>query len=144
MDNKQYIMSVLDRRTLLEQLQEEAAELIKAASKVMRAEGLNNNVTPVGVGEANRNLQEEFSDLLAVGELLELIDCTNDKKMERWAERLAGRSGETGQGETYARATDIFAHAQRLYVCSNCGEEILDPKKYCTNCGHYFSEVERK
>ncbi len=99
MDNKQYIMSVLDKRTLLEQLQEEAAELIKAASKVMRAEGLNNNVTPVSVGEANLNLQEEFSDVLAVGELLGLIDCQDESKLERWAERLRSEEND----KTYAR-----------------------------------------
>lgn len=143
-NRKEYVASVLDCRTRLEQLAEEATELAQAALKCIRAEELSNNVTPISARQAAANLQEEFSDVLAVAELLGLANRQDPAKWERWAERLAGRSGETGQGETYARTTDIFAHKQRLFVCSHCGEEILDPKKYCTACGHYLAEVERK
>lgn len=85
---KEYVLSVLSERELLEQLTEEAAEMQQAAMKCIRAEGLSNNTTPVSAGQARTNLQEEFSDILTVAELLELIDCRNDKKLQRWAERL--------------------------------------------------------
>lgn len=43
----EYIRSKLDRRTLLEQLAEEASELSQSALKVIRADGMSNNYTPV-------------------------------------------------------------------------------------------------
>lgn len=86
---QEYILSVLTERELLEQLAEEAAELAKAALKLIRAEGLSNNTTPITAGQARTDLQEEFSDILMVAELLELIDCQDAKKWRRWAERLA-------------------------------------------------------
>lgn len=91
---QEYILSVLSERELLEQLAEEAAELSQAALKLIRAEGLSNNTTPVTAGQARTNLQEEFSDILTVAELLELIDCQNDKKLQRWAERLGYKDVE--------------------------------------------------
>ena len=45
-DDKLYVLQHLDRRTLLEQLAEEAAELSQAALKAIRAEELSNNPTP--------------------------------------------------------------------------------------------------
>lgn len=63
---KEYILRVLTERELLEQLTEEAAEMQQAAMKLIRAEGLSNNTTPVTAGQARTNLQEEFSDLLTV------------------------------------------------------------------------------
>ena len=42
-DDKLYVLQHLDRRTLLEQLAEEAAELSQAALKAIRAEELSNN-----------------------------------------------------------------------------------------------------
>lgn len=91
---QEYILSVLSERELLEQLAEEAAELSQAALKCIRAEGLSNNTTPISAGQARTNLQEEFSDVLAVAELLELVDCQNDKKLQRWAERLGYKDVE--------------------------------------------------
>lgn len=77
---KEYVLSVLSERELLEQLAEEAAELSQAALKLIRAEKLSNNTTPISAGQARTDLQEEFSDVLTVAELLELIDCQNAKK----------------------------------------------------------------
>lgn len=96
---KEYVLSVLSERELLEQLAEETAELSQAALKLIRAEGLSNNTTPVTAGQARTNLQEEFSDILMVAELLELIDCQNDRKLQRWAERL-GYKAESECGES--------------------------------------------
>lgn len=91
---QEYVLSVLSERELLEQLAEEAAELAKAALKCIRAEKLSNNTTPISAGQARTDLQEEFSDVLMVAELLELIDCQNDKKWQRWAERLGIKQHE--------------------------------------------------
>lgn len=44
-EDKRYVLEHIDRRTLLEQLAEEAAELSQAALKLIRAEGLSNNPT---------------------------------------------------------------------------------------------------
>ena len=48
---QEYILSVLSERELLEQLTEEAAEMQQAAMKLIRAEGLSNNTTPVTAGQ---------------------------------------------------------------------------------------------
>ena len=105
---KEYIFGVLSERELLEQLAEEAAELSQAALKLIRAEGLSNNTTPISAGQARTNLQEEFSDILMVAELLELIDCQNAKKWRRWAERL-GYEHENKKGdELKAKAVEMI------------------------------------
>lgn len=90
MADKNYILSILDARTLLEQLAEEASELAQAALNFIRAKRLNNNYTPVDVGDAYLNLREEMRDVLAVASMLgiaEYNDCRNPK-IRRWAERL--------------------------------------------------------
>ena len=96
MDNKQYIMSVLDDRTKLEQLAEEAAELSQAALKLIRASELCNNPTTITREEALQNMHEEIIDVLmcvrAYNCLLECVDFAdateNSDKWIRWAERL--------------------------------------------------------
>lgn len=90
MADKSYILSVLDERTLLEQLAEEASELAQAALKFIRAKQLNNNYTPLTAGDAYLNLREEMRDVLTVASMLGLAeynDCKNPK-IRRWAERL--------------------------------------------------------
>lgn len=52
-DDKLYVLQHLDRRTLLEQLAEEAAELSQAALKAIRAEELSNNPTPTNASIAS-------------------------------------------------------------------------------------------
>lgn len=90
MADKNYILSVLDARTLLEQLAEEASELAQAALKLIRAAEYSNNPTPITRQEAEVNLDEELHDVLAVASLLGLIDYDDDEnpKWKRWAERL--------------------------------------------------------
>lgn len=124
---KEYVLSVLSERELLEQLTEEAAEMQQAAMKLIRAEGLSNNTTPVTAGQARTNLQEEFSDLLTVAELLELIDCRNDKKLQRWAERLGFKDVEDDEekGELIKAAEKIKAYCANrdgCIECTFCGE----------------------
>lgn len=99
MTDKEYILNELDERTLLEQLAEESAELSQAALKYIRAHELSKNYTPKTEEEAERDLQEEFSDVLTVAELLELIDCRNDKKLQRWAEWLGYKDVEHDEEE---------------------------------------------
>lgn len=97
---KDYILNKLDERTLLEQLAEEASELSQAALKLIRAKGLNENVTPKTEESVMINLSEEMLDCCMVMALL----CFKDKKImtavlddydigdtpkwKRWAERL--------------------------------------------------------
>lgn len=119
---QEYVLSVLSERELLEQLTEEAAELQQAAMKCIRAEGLSNNTTPVSAGQARTNLQEEFSDVLMVAELLELIDCQNDKKWQRWAKRLGYKDDEE-------KSEAIKAVGMIKTYCVNC--------KGCIDCPFY-------
>ena len=85
-----YIRKKTDRRTFLELMAEEAAELSQACLKCIRAEGLNNNPTPVAAWEAQRNLQEEWEDVQRVGRFLNLqpISQEDDVKVKRWLYRM--------------------------------------------------------
>lgn len=99
-DYRDFILKKLDERTLLEQLAEEASELSQAALKLIRAKGLNNNVTPKTEYEAIQNIVEEIRDRSIVITLLcykdkKLLaaifnseDAENSPKWKRWAERL--------------------------------------------------------
>lgn len=122
MKYQEYILSVLSERELLEQLAEEAAELSQAALKCIRAEGLSNNTTPISAGQARTNLQEEFSDVLTVAELLELIDCRNDKKLQRWAERIGykAESERDEKSEVTKAAEKIKAYCANRAGCLGC------------------------
>lgn len=115
---KEYVLQKLTKRELLEQLAEEAAELSQAALKYIRAEGLSNNTTPVSAGQAQVDLQEEFSDVLAVAELLELIDCQNDKKWRRWAERLGYKDDE--EKSEAIKAAEILKAYCKNRCCGYC------------------------
>lgn len=119
---QEYILSVLSERELLEQLAEETAELSQAALKCIRAEGLSNNTTPISAGQARTNLQEEFSDVLAVAELLELVDCQDAKKLQRWAERLGYKDVEDDEekGELIKAAEKIKAYCANREGCTEC------------------------
>lgn len=90
MADKNYILRILDARTLLEQLAEEASELAQAALKLIRAAEYSNNPTPITLQEAEVGLDEELHDVLAVASLLGIIEYDDDEnpKWKRWAERL--------------------------------------------------------
>ena len=93
-----FVKTKLDKRTLYEQLAEEAAELSKAALKVIRARGMNNNVTPIDPIQAENDLLEEAADVMGVLALLIPDDRYKNFvsywKIERWAERLGYQEGE--------------------------------------------------
>ena len=94
-----FVLEKLDKRTILEQLAEEGSELSKASLKIIRAEELSNNFTPVTREEAFSNLCEEIHDIFMVIHLLwlkckyptEIADLLleeSNPKWERWAKRL--------------------------------------------------------
>ena len=80
--DKEYILNELDARTLLEQLAEESAELGQAALKYIRAHELNKNYTPKTEEEAELDLQEEFTDVCCVANMLGLVAGENNRKLE--------------------------------------------------------------
>lgn len=97
-DDKLYVLQHLDRRTLLEQLAEEAAELSQAALKMIRAEELSNNPTPTNAFIASEQLEEEANDVLM---LLEPLGIQMSKmhiglKWYRWADRLRAKQEKKG------------------------------------------------
>lgn len=92
MTDYRYVVEHTSRRTRLEQLAEEAAELSQAALKLIRAMGYE-NPTPVSEIDAWHNLDEEYLDLvLAYGVAIEareeLFDAETFPKLKRWADRL--------------------------------------------------------
>ena len=102
-ENQKYfwhVVTVLDKRTILEQLAEESSEVTKEALKVIRAESFSNNRTPISRQDAINKLIEEINDLRMIISLLkpkykELDDALpkdndiiNNPKWKRWAHRL--------------------------------------------------------
>lgn len=87
-----YIQRTLSKRELLEQLAEECNELAKASLKLIRADGMSKNVTPIAKKDAWDNFIEEQLDVISLLWLLtgnshfSYID--NYPKYERWAKRL--------------------------------------------------------
>lgn len=89
-DDKAYVLSHTDQRTLLEQLAEEAAELSQAALKLIRAEGLSDNPTPANVSIASEQLNEEFADVLMAADAIgiPILESWDNSKWRRWAARI--------------------------------------------------------
>ena len=87
-----YIRSKLSNQELLEQLAEECNELAKASLKMIRANGMSANITPITRREAYDNFVEEQKDVVSVLWLLTRNDryayIDGYPKMERWAKRL--------------------------------------------------------
>lgn len=90
MDTKNIVRARLTTRDLLEQLAEECAELAQAALKVIRANGMSANATPITAQSAYSKIVEESGDVLMLLDLLRLadIDTSDNPKWERWAARL--------------------------------------------------------
>lgn len=89
------VANQLGKRDKLEMVAEEADELGKAALKLIRAEGLSDNPTPISLHEAVQNFYEEFQDVLIAMRVLvspskyaSLLDVDNSPKFKRWYERL--------------------------------------------------------
>ena len=85
------INTLLDCCELLAGLAEEAAELAQAALKMRRTLD-KSNPTPMTTGDASRNLNEEFADVLLCAAVLgfdrEEIARIIREKAARWSTRL--------------------------------------------------------
>lgn len=88
--NRSYVLKNTDRRTLLEQLAEEAAELSQAALKLIRAEGLSNNPTNRNTLIAQEQLNDEVTDVLMIVDALKIpvLESYANNKWQRWADRI--------------------------------------------------------
>ena len=98
------LVSDLPDRDLLEQLAEESGELSQAALKLIRAQGMSQNPTPISEDEAMHSLIEEANDVLIILVILGLADqsAVHDwRKLVRWAERLreANEEKEAANGD---------------------------------------------
>lgn len=97
-DDKVYVLQHLDRRTLLEQLAEEAAELSQAALKMIRAEELSNNPTPTNESIAREQLSEEANDVIMLLAPLYILASESyiEYKWHMWADRLRAKQEKKG------------------------------------------------
>lgn len=96
----EHVVRSLDKRSVLEQLAEESSEITKAALKVIRAEKLSVNTTPITYEESMEKLIEEINDVRMIISILkykypeidnafpEDNDIINNPKWKRWAKRL--------------------------------------------------------
>ena len=96
----EHVVKSLDKRSVLEQLAEESSEITKAALKVIRAEKLSVNTTPITYEESMEKLIEEINDVRMIISMLktkyheldnalpEDNDIINNPKWKRWAHRL--------------------------------------------------------
>lgn len=83
------MIEIIGRPAMLEQLAEEATELAKAALKLARIER-GENPTPVAKDEAEKNLTEEYTDVIqcAVELQLQADIMQMKKKYERFLKRI--------------------------------------------------------
>ena len=89
-DNKRYVLEHIDKRTLLEQLAEEAAELSQAALKLIRAEKLSDiQQRHICIG-ASEQLIEELADVLVAADAvgIPILESCDNSKWRRWAARI--------------------------------------------------------
>ena len=92
-DDKRYVLAHTDRRALLEQLAEEAAEaaeLSQAALKLIRAEKLSDNPITTHVSIASEQLNEELADVLVAADAvgIPVLESCDNSKWRRWAARI--------------------------------------------------------
>ena len=100
-EDRLYVLQHLDRRVLLEQLAEEAAELSQAALKVIRAEELSNNPTPTSASIAREQLSEEANDVIMLFAPLCILTSESyvEYKWHRWAKRIRSIQEMKGDGD---------------------------------------------
>lgn len=130
------IRDLLPETELLSQLAEEAAELAQAALKLRRALD-GTNPTPKSVSECREALREEYTDVVHVGIVLNLV--VNEKQVrlkdKRWRTRLEerGQKADDRRAETHGywryRGETIGVR------CSACGKWAVDSGLFCPNCG---------
>ena len=102
-----YIKNNLSRREILEQLAEECAEMCKASLKMIRAEGLSSNPTPITGVKAREDFIEELYDVLSVVYVLGIEAVwpmvSDYWKWKRWAERLGYKEAAAWKSCTLSR-----------------------------------------
>lgn len=93
----EYVVKVLDKRTVLEQLAEETSEITKASLKVIRAEKLGKSTTSITYEDSMENLIEEINDVRMIISILRTKyfeldntlpkdnDIINNPKWKKWA-----------------------------------------------------------
>lgn len=104
---KEVVKYNMSRRALLEQLAEECSELAIAALKLIRAESISENPTPINANKALANFHEELSDVVMILDsmgmlpLLKIVVDKNDSnpKWARWADRIEAAKEETYEGK---------------------------------------------
>lgn len=101
----QFVRNTLSERELLEQLAEECSELAKASLKMIRANGMSANITPVSRQDAYDNFIEEQNDVVSVLWLLTRYEryayIDGYPKFARWAKRLGYK--ESGGAEEWSK-----------------------------------------
>ncbi len=92
---RDYVRLKVCSRDLLEQLAEESSELAQAALKLIRADGMSDNPTPVTSCKAMMDLFEEVGDVMMLWDVLGLagVETSTNEKWERWALRLGREDG---------------------------------------------------
>lgn len=108
-DDKRYVLEHTDRRTLLEQLAEEAAELSQAALKLIRAEKLSDNPTTTHVSIASEQLIEKLADVLVAADAIgvPILESCDNSKWHRWAARIR-KERERKNGEEDIRKAEWY------------------------------------
>ncbi len=96
--DREFVIKHLPERDRWEQLAEEAAELSKAALKMIRADGLSANKTPINPVDALLNVVEELQDVFMCAEAVEISmhDTRSNPKWQRWAERIKAGGIDVG------------------------------------------------
>lgn len=119
-DDKFYVLSHTDRRTLLEQLAEEAAELSQAALKLIRAEKLSDNPTPANVSIASEQLIEELADVLVAADAVgvPILESCDNSKWRRWAARIRK------ERERKISVMDVLGHLMAIARIVKGGDRI--------------------
>lgn len=87
------MIDIIGRPAMLEQMAEEASELAKAALKLARIER-GENPTPVTREDAEKNLTEEYTDVIqcAIELQLQADIMQMQMKYERFLNRVEGRN----------------------------------------------------
>lgn len=128
------IRDLLPETELLAQLAEEAAELAQAALKLRRAiEGTN--PTPKSVRKCREALREEYTDVVNVGNELNLV--VNEKQIlwkdQRWKQRLEER--EQKADDSWSETYGSWIYLDGGIQCSKCGSRAEKPWIVCPHCG---------
>jgi len=91
----EYISKNLSKEAIYDQLTEECCELGHASAKMARIRRCE-NPTPIQGGEALKNLEEEFTDIIVCALVLGLApnETLMERKLVRWKNRIKDNKKE--------------------------------------------------